>query len=45
LPCGGCEVAEWVGFSYCYREWTQGKDGGREEYHAFLGERFASLEG
>jgi hypothetical protein len=26
-----------------YMEWVEGKDG-REEYHAFVGERFASLE-
>jgi hypothetical protein len=28
-----------------YVEWAEGKDGGREEYHAYLGEMFASLEG
>lgn len=28
-----------------YVEWVEGTDGGREEYHAFLRERFASLEG
>ena len=28
-----------------YTEWAEGKDGGREEYHAYLGEMFASMEG
>ena len=28
-----------------YVEWAEGKDGGHEEYHAYLGEMFASLQG
>jgi hypothetical protein len=28
-----------------YTEWAEGKDRGREEYHAYLGEMFASMEG
>jgi hypothetical protein len=28
-----------------YTQWAEGKDGGREEYHAYLGEMFASMEG
>jgi hypothetical protein len=28
-----------------YTEWAESKDGGREEYHAYLGKMFASMGG
>ncbi|HEV2745302.1 MAG TPA: hypothetical protein VGV91_19260 [Rubrobacter sp.] len=45
----GPPTCERVGGRYSwaerYVEWAEGKDGGREEYHAYLGEMFASLQG